>query len=119
MMELHIDVSWILQVAEAAGAMDTVDYNEDGYTDLLVGTTLEDVGTVADAGFTDVLYGGPTGLGTGPLKATHLEQGQGAGAIKASAPEAGDRMGDAVAAGTTAAGEPYLHIGVPVRPSAP
>ncbi len=38
-------------------ALDTVDYNEDGYTDLVVGSTLEDVGSVADAGFVDVLYG--------------------------------------------------------------
>ncbi len=94
-------------------AMDTVDYNEDGYTDLVVSSTLDDLGSAADAGFVDVLHGAPGGLGTGSLKDTHFEQGAGTGAIKASAPGAGDRMGDALAAGTTAEGEPYIVIGVP------
>ncbi|MFJ7010379.1 trypsin-like serine protease [Streptomyces albogriseolus] len=115
--EINQDLDWVAGAAEQGDwfgdAMDTVDYNEDGYTDLVVGSTLEDVGSVADAGFVDVLYGASGGLGAGPLKNTHLEQGAGTGAIKASAPGAGERMGDAVAAGTTAAGEPYLVIGVP------
>ncbi|MFG2769312.1 trypsin-like serine protease [Streptomyces sp. NPDC048350] len=115
--EINQDLAWVTGDAEQGDsfgdAIDTVDYNEDGYTDLVVGTTLEDVGTVADAGFVDVLYGAAGGLGTGTVKNTHFEQGAGAGAIKAAVNETGDRMGDALAAGTTAAGEPYIVIGVP------
>lgn len=115
--EINQDLDWVPGGAEASDwfgeNIDTVDYNEDGYTDLLVGTPAEDVGSEADAGFADVLYGGPGGLGTGVQKATHLEQGTGSGSLASSAPEAGDRMGHAVAAGRTAAGEPYLVIGVP------
>ncbi|CAM5296388.1 hypothetical protein SGLAM104S_05334 [Streptomyces glaucescens] len=115
--EINQDLAWVVGDAEQGDsfgdAMATVDYNEDGYTDLVVGTTLEDVGTVADAGFVDVLYGAAGGLGTGAVKDTHFEQGAGAGAIKASVSGAGDRMGDALAAGTTATGEPYIVPGVP------
>ncbi|MEU0368769.1 trypsin-like serine protease [Streptomyces sp. NPDC006283] len=115
--EINQDLDWVAGGAETddgfGESLDTVDYNEDGYTDLVVGTPAEDVGTAADAGFADVLYGAAGGLGTGTHKATHLEQGAGAGGIAASASEAGDRMGHAVAAGQTAAGEPYLVIGVP------
>jgi hypothetical protein len=116
-VEINQDLDWVAGGAEEGDAfgdaIDTVDYNEDGYTDLVVGSPKEDVGTAADAGFVDVLYGAAGGLGTGTVKSTHLEQGTGAASILASSPEAGDRMGDAVAAGTTAAGEPYLVIGVP------
>lgn len=115
--EINQDLAWVAGDAEQGDwfgdAIDTVDYNEDGYTDLVVGTTLEDVGSVVDAGFVDVLYGAAGGLGTGPVTSTHFEQGAGAGAIKAAASETGDRMGDALAAGTTVAGEPYIVIGVP------
>ncbi|MFJ1735613.1 S1 family peptidase [Streptomyces sp. NPDC088254] len=115
--EISQELAWVVGDPEQGDsfgdAMDTVDYNEDGYTDLVVSTTLEDVGSVADSGFVDVLYGAPGGLGTGAVKDTHFEQGAGTGAIKASVNGAGDRMGDALAAGTTAAGEPYIVIGVP------
>ncbi|MFD5430131.1 trypsin-like serine protease [Streptomyces sp. NPDC127084] len=115
--EVNQDLDWVAGGAETddwfGESIDTVDYNEDGYTDLAVGTPSEDVGSATDAGFVDVLYGAPGGLGTGTQKATHLEQGAGAGSIAASDSEAGDRMGHAVAAGQTATGEPYLVIGVP------
>ncbi|MFH8729271.1 trypsin-like serine protease [Streptomyces termitum] len=115
--EINQDLDWVAGGAEQgdwfADSMDTVDWNEDGYTDLVVGTTLEDVGSAADAGFFDILYGAPGGMGTGTLKSTHFEQGAGAGAIKAATPEAGDRMGDNVVAGTTAAGEPYIVVSAP------
>ncbi|MEU3923137.1 trypsin-like serine protease [Streptomyces sp. NPDC029004] len=115
--EINQDLDWVPGSAEASDwfgeALATVDYNEDGYTDLVVGTPSEDLGTAADAGTVDVLYGAAGGLGNGTQKVTHLEQGTGAGAILASAAEAGDRMGHALAAGRTAEGEPYLVIGVP------
>ncbi|WP_046727268.1 S8 family peptidase [Streptomyces humi] len=90
----------------------TVDYNKDGCTDLVVGTSREDVGSATDAGTVDVVYGASGGLGTGKA-ALHLEQGTGAEAILAASSESGDRMGAAVAAGLTLDQEPYLVIGVP------
>ncbi|MER7912258.1 S8 family serine peptidase [Streptomyces sp. NPDC096068] len=114
---IHQDLDWVPGGSEQGDwfgeRLATVDYDKDGYTDLVVGTPGEDAGSVVDAGFVDVLYGAAGGLGTGSKKATHFEQGQGTGAIAASGPEAGDRMGHSLAAGTTRSGEPYLLIGVP------
>ncbi len=94
-------------------ALATVDYNLDGYTDLVVGVPGEDIGSTADAGLVQIVYGAADGLGKGTPSGLDLEQGKGEGAVRASASQAGDRMGDAVAAGTTTLGEPYLLIGVP------
>ena len=88
------------------------DHNLDGCTDLAVGIPAEDLGGEADAGMVQVLYGDRAGLTKGK-GALNLEQGTGSGSIKASASEAGDRMGHALAAGHTATGEPYLLIGLP------
>ncbi|MEJ8636357.1 trypsin-like serine protease [Streptomyces sp. MS2.AVA.5] len=93
-------------------ALAAFDHNLDGCTDLVVGVPGEDLGNAANAGMVQVLYGAPGGLTKGQTALT-LEQGSGAGAIKASAGEAGDRMGHALAAGATVTGEPYLVIGVP------
>ncbi len=115
--EINQDLDWVADGSEAGDwfgeQIATVDYDENGCTDLVVGTAGDDIGTVADAGMVDVLHGAPGGLGTGAAKDTHFEEGKGSGAIGTSTVEAGDRMGDAIAAGTTAAGEPYLVIGVP------
>jgi hypothetical protein len=115
--DINQDLDWVPGAAEPSdgfgSTVDTVDHNEDGYTDLVVGTPGDDLGTTADAGMVDVLYGAAGGLGTGAQKNAHFEQGTGTGAIGASTAEAGDRMGHSVAAGQTAAGEPYLVIGVP------
>ncbi|WP_437294759.1 trypsin-like serine protease [Sorangium sp. So ce426] len=114
--EIHQDLDWVPGGAEAGDrfgeTLATVDYNEDGCTDLVVGTPAEDLGTAKGAGFVDVLYGASGGIGTGQAT-LHLQQGTGSGAIAASSPEAGDRMGHSLAAGRTAAGEPWLLIGVP------
>ncbi|MGW7547545.1 trypsin-like serine protease [Streptomyces sp. NPDC054770] len=90
----------------------TVDYDEDGCTDLVVGAPSVDIGTATDAGAVYVLYGGPDGIGSGKA-ATDLEEGAATNSMRASTPETGDRLGAALAAGTTAAGEPWLLIGVP------
>ncbi|MBP5938720.1 trypsin-like serine protease [Streptomyces acidiscabies] len=115
--EIHQDLDWVNGGAEAGDAFGdaiaTVDYNADGCTDLVVGTPGEDLGDAVDAGMTDLLYGAPGGLGTGALKDANYQQGNGNGSISASAPESGDRMGAAVAASVTNAGEPYVVIGVP------
>ncbi|MFJ4009316.1 S1 family peptidase [Streptomyces sp. NPDC090026] len=115
--EIHQDLDWVPGGAEAndsfGRAVDTVDYDEDGCTDLVVGIPGENLGSVVDAGMADILHGAPGGLGTGPTKSTHFQQASGNGSIGASTPETGDLMGQAVVAGTTAAGEPFLVIGTP------
>ena len=47
---------------EFGSALATGDFNGDGFTDMVVGSPKEDVGTVVDAGATNVLYGSATGL---------------------------------------------------------
>ncbi|MGI5196196.1 S1 family peptidase [Streptomyces sp. CA-288835] len=115
--EITQDLDWVTGSSEPSDwfgqEIATVDWDEDGCTELVVGTAGEDVGSLADVGVVDILHGAPGGLGTGAKKGTHLEEGQGAGAIGNSGVEAGDRMGDSLAAGTTAAGEPFLIIGKP------
>ncbi|WP_328828986.1 trypsin-like serine protease, partial [Streptomyces ureilyticus] len=115
--EITQDLDWVTGNSEPSDwfgqEIATVDWDEDGCTELVVGTAGEDIGNVDDPGVVDILHGAPGGLGTGAKKGTHLEEGQGAGAIGDSGVEAGDRMGDSLAAGTTAAGEPFLIIGVP------
>ncbi|MFE9250798.1 trypsin-like serine protease [Streptomyces sp. NPDC007088] len=115
--EITQDLGWIPGGAEPGDrfgeSLATVDYNEDGCTDLVAGSPGETLGGQAQAGFVQILYGAPGGLGTGTLKAAHLEQGMGSGDVGTSVPEAGDRMGASLAAGTTASGEPYLVVGAP------
>ncbi|MHC0433937.1 trypsin-like serine protease [Streptomyces sp. O3] len=115
--EIHQDLSWVPGGAEVddwfGESLATVDYNEDGYTDLVVGTPSEDIGSKKDVGVVTVFYGARDGIGTGPVKNKHFIQGKGTGSIAASASEAGDRMGQSLAAGTTAAGRPWILAGVP------
>lgn len=115
--EINQDLDWVSGGAEAGDwfgeTIATTDHNEDGCTDLIVGTPSEDLGDSTDAGMVDVLYGAPSGIGTGSVKSTHFEQDSGTGAIAGSSPETGDRMGQALAAGTTTSGEPFLVIGAP------
>ncbi|MEV8311944.1 trypsin-like serine protease [Streptomyces flavidovirens] len=115
--EINQDLDWVPGGSEAGDwfgeSLAAVDYNEDGFTDLVVGTPSEDLGSAADAGMVDVLYGAAGGLGTGTKKSANFQQGVGTGAIAASASEAGDRMGHSLAAGQTAEGKPWLLIGTP------
>ncbi len=114
--EITQDLDWVAGGAEPGdhfgNHLATVDYNEDGYTDLVVSASEEDLGTATDAGFVDILFGGRNGLGTGPA-ARHLEQGAGTGSIGTATPESNDRMGAALEAGTTAEGRPWVLIGAP------
>jgi secreted trypsin-like serine protease len=59
------DLDWVPGGSEAddwfGESIDTVDYDQDGYTDLVVGTPSEDLGQATDAGMADVLYGAPGG----------------------------------------------------------
>ncbi|MER6461184.1 S1 family peptidase [Streptomyces sp. NPDC001288] len=113
---LHQDLDYVPGGAEAGDRfgeqLAVVDWDEDGCSDLVVGIPHEDIGTVADGGEVNVIYGSPDGLGQGRA-ATNYSQGNGTGAIDDNVSVADDEMGAALAAGTTAAGEPYLAIGVP------
>ncbi|MFE6460940.1 S8 family serine peptidase [Streptomyces cinereoruber] len=116
-VEISQDLDWVAGGSETddyfGETLATIDYNKDGFTDLVVGTPSEDIGTAANAGMVDILYGAAGGLGTGATKAAHFEQGMGTGAIAASASEAGDRMGQSLATAVNDAGRPYLLIGLP------
>ncbi|WP_328718167.1 S1 family peptidase [Streptomyces sp. NBC_00247] len=115
--EITQDLDWVAGGSEAGDefgqALATVDYDEDGCTDLVVGTPGEDLDTATDAGMIDILHGAPGGLGTGTVKDTHYEQGAGNGSLSASASETGDLMGASLAAGVTRAGEPFVIAGAP------
>ncbi|MEU9219612.1 S8 family serine peptidase [Streptomyces sp. NPDC048376] len=114
--EVNQDLATVPGGAEAndffGDSLATTDHNKDGCTDLVVGTSREDLGSATDAGTVDVLYGASGGLGTGKA-ALHFEQGTGSEGLLAASSESGDRMGAAVAAGLTLDQEAYLVIGVP------
>ncbi|MFD9395451.1 S8 family serine peptidase [Streptomyces sp. NPDC060000] len=116
--EVNQDLATVPGDAEAndyfGDALATVDYDQDDCTDLVVSTSREDIGTAADAGVVDVVYGSAAGLSAGKTS-IHFEQGAGSGDILAGVSEAGDRMGAALAAGLTLTKEPYLVIGVPAE----
>ncbi|MFK0157446.1 S1 family peptidase [Streptomyces sp. NPDC090499] len=113
---LHQDLDTVPGGAEAGDRfgeqLAVVDWDEDGCSDLVVGVPHEDIGDVVDGGEVTVIYGSPDGLGQGRA-ASNYSQGNGTGAIDDNTSVADDEMGAALAAGTTADGEPYLAIGVP------
>ncbi|MGH4030389.1 FG-GAP-like repeat-containing protein [Actinomycetota bacterium Odt1-20B] len=68
------------------------DFNGDGYADLAVGVPEGTVGGRAEAGYVNVVWGGPRGVGAhGSIRVTQ------ATAEVPGAPEAGDRFGASVA----------------------
>lgn len=89
-------------------SMDSVDWDGDGCTDLVVGVPFEAEGEDVESGWIDILYGSPTGFGPGgDLKLSQNSSGMPGGR------EAGDRFGYGLAAGETTVGDPYLVIGSP------
>jgi hypothetical protein len=75
-------------------ALATGDFNRDGFADLAVGASHEDIGTLPDAGAVNVLYGTPMGLtGTGSQYFTQNSPGVG------STAEQSDFFGQTLAAG--------------------
>ena len=75
----------VQSAAMASTGLAEVDFNGDGFDDLVVGVSGEDVGGQADAGVVQILYGSADGLtGTGQL-------------LTQASPEVGDRFGTAVA----------------------
>lgn len=94
-------VFWQSDIGQTNGANDywgefleTGDFNDDGYFDLVVGAPRKDVGAATDAGAISVLYGSSSGLVT--TGATTFVQG--VSGIE-GATEAGDECGAALEAG--------------------
>lgn len=86
------------------------DANKDGCSDLAVGIPYEDVGTVKDAGYVQVIFGSVNAVGSEfPSKGFV----QGSAQPLADAPETDDWFGYALGAGTSTTGVPYLAIGIP------
>jgi hypothetical protein len=100
-------------------AVAVYDANRDGCADLAVSAPYEDTtagsGTLEGTGGVWILFGSPSGLARGPA-AVPLAQGSGS---VGDAPEVADYFGYSLAAGATAAGEPYLVIGVPGEDAGP
>ncbi|MBC6458192.1 hypothetical protein [Actinomadura sp. HBU206391] len=98
------------EAGDGFGAVVTTgDVDDDQCVDVVVGVPAEDVGTAKDAGTTHVIYGSPSGLGTGKAPAVWV---QGKDKFAGTA-EAGDRFGAALSYSKGRAGYPALLIGVP------
>ncbi|MGH3648956.1 MAG: hypothetical protein ACRDTM_17485, partial [Micromonosporaceae bacterium] len=74
-----------------------VHVDTDGYADLVIATPAEDVGSEADAGIIQLVYGSADGLGHGRPGVSLRQGAYGIPGI----PEAGDRFGAALAVNTT------------------
>lgn len=117
------DVLWqgeesVAGVAEAGDrfgfAIATADVDCDGYTDAVVGTPNEDIGAQSNSGYVQVIWGSPTGLGTGAASTQYTQ------ATFGHSITAGDQFGYAVDVvedlGQGGTGAPFafaLAIGVP------
>jgi hypothetical protein len=87
----------------------TGDFNRDGFADLAIGAPGEDLGTVADAGTAQVLYGSASGLSAAGSQAHNQDT-----AGIADAAETGDGLGKALAAADLDGdGDDDLAAGVP------
>jgi disulfide bond formation protein DsbB len=112
------DSPGILDTAEAgdffASALATGDFNGDGFADLAVGVSGQDVGAATDAGAITILYGSASGL----ISAGNQRWSQDSSGILDSA-EAGDRFASTLATGDfngdgfadLAVGVPYEDVG--------
>ncbi len=86
------------------------DFNGDNRDDLAVGVPGEDVGSVADAGAVNVIYGTASGLGSGGKNQLFTQDTPGA----ANVAERGDRFGASLAAaGLGKSSQADLAVGVP------
>jgi hypothetical protein len=84
------------------------DLDNDGYTDLLVGTPYEDISSQADSGLAQVIWGSSSGLGKG-RSSTELTQSS-----FGRTPAAGDQLGFAIdASNELGADVPMIAVGVP------
>jgi Domain of unknown function (DUF1929)/FG-GAP repeat len=84
------------------------DLDNDGYTDLLVGTPYEDISGQADSGLAQVIWGSSSGLGKGKAS-TQLTQDSFGRTVTA-----GDQLGNAIdASNELGADLPMVAVGVP------
>ncbi|MEZ4363716.1 MAG: M12 family metallopeptidase [Kofleriaceae bacterium] len=107
------DTAGVLETAEVADtfglALETGDFNADGYLDLAVGAPNEDVGALNSAGAVQLLYGSAAGIAT----AGNTVWTQNAAGI-AEIAEAGDTFGSRLRSGDfNGDGVADLAIGVP------
>jgi hypothetical protein len=93
--------------ARAAAGYRQADFNGDGYADLAVGVPGEDVGTLADAGAVDVIYGSSSGLSSSGSQILYQN-------LVAGQAEAGDQFGSSlVVSDFNLDGYSDLAVGVP------
>ncbi|MDA1360273.1 hypothetical protein O1R50_11605 [Glycomyces luteolus] len=94
-------------------ALDSVDWNKDGCTDLIIGNPYEHLSnnTILEAGSVVFIPGSPAGLDK--TLAKNWTQSSLDGATGIDINEAGDRFGWDVAAGLDTAGKPFLVVGSP------
>lgn len=94
-------------------AMDSVDWNKDGCTDLIIGNPFENLSnnTIAEAGSVAFIPGSPAGLDK--TLAKNWTQSSFDGATGVDTVEAGDRFGWDVAAGLDTTSKPFLVVGSP------
>jgi hypothetical protein len=86
----------------------TADVDNDGFTDLLVGTPYEDVGSQTDSGIAQIIWGAPGGLGKGKASSELTQSSFGRTAT------AGDQLGYAVdTVNELGADSPMVAVGVP------
>ncbi|MFG2571394.1 VCBS repeat-containing protein [Streptomyces sp. NPDC048481] len=113
-VEISQDTANVADAAETGDrfgfSLAVYDANKDGCSDLAVGIPYEDVGTVKDAGYVQVIYGSATAVGS-EFNSRGFVQGE--NQPLGGGPEAEDWLGYAVAAGTSPTGFPFLVIGVP------
>jgi Galactose oxidase-like, Early set domain/FG-GAP repeat len=84
------------------------DLDNDGYTDLLVGTPYEDINGLADSGLAQIIWGSSSGLGKGK-SSTQITQSSFGRTITA-----GDQLGYAVDASNELGSDlPMVAVGVP------
>ncbi|KUN77694.1 hypothetical protein [Streptomyces griseoruber] len=113
-VEISQDTANVSDGAEAGDrfgfSLAVYDADKDGCSDLAVGIPYEDVGTVVDAGYVQIIYGSATAVGSEVPSRGFI---QGETQPLGGGPEPGDWLGYAVGAGTSTTGIPYLVIGVP------
>ena len=80
------------------------DFNHDGFDDLAVGVPGENVGTVANAGAVNVIYGSATGLHAAGNQLWHQDRASVEGLA-----ESGDRFGAALSASPSTEARSWCH----------
>lgn len=110
---IHQDTPGVPGIAESGDGFGSVlgvgDFDGDGVSDLAVGSPLEDVGVVIDAGDVRIIYGSGTGLKPSKSQSVHQDLDEIPGAA-----ELDDLMGEALGAGDLDGdGFDELVVGVP------